>query len=371
MKIVISGGHLTPALAMIDHIQAQHPTDVLYFIGRRYSQDKNKQLSNEAKEVEQRGVKFFSYSAPKLGQNTPVATVLLAPRMVKATLAALWFFIRHRPDVFLSFGGYLAVPLAVAAAILGIPTVTHEQTKAAGFANQLIAKVARKVALSDAESKSFFPSGKTILTGNPLRPKLFEKQPTPAWYPSGISKPILYITGGNQGSEILNTTTQHVLRNLVSQWFVIHQCGNATQRWNYKAELEHQRKQLPTTLQKHYVVNEWVSEEELGWIYQHATVAIGRAGANTVAELIAHRLPAILVPLPFAHHDEQYKNAEYMKNLGGAEIILQKDLTTDYLLKTLNVMKKYHRTMRMHLAEVSNDQKSAEKLYSVLSSVVK
>jgi len=371
MKIALCGGHLTPALAVMDFVLAEHPEDTVMFIGRQFSQVATQQLSHEATEVEKRQVAFLAFSAPRFNHTPSLQHLLLIPQILIATVSGFFIFLKHRPDVFLSFGGYLALPLTVACTILGIPVVTHEQTKAVGFANQVIARLAQKVALANESSLKYVPKEKAIVTGNPLRPGLFKNQPRPTWLSSPITKPILYITGGNQGSEILNTTTQKALRSLVSYWFVIHQCGNQTQRRNYKQELEQARKQLPGTQHAHYVIKEWITEEEMGWIYQHAQVVISRAGANTVSELMAHHLPSILIPLPFAHHDEQLLNAQQMKEIGGAEIILQKDLTAANLLKTLQLLKKYHKTMAEHLTQVKTDVKASQKLYDILVSVTK
>lgn len=369
MKIALCGGHLTPALAVLDYIREQQPQDAVIFIGRHYSQDLNKQLSHEAAEVEQRAVPFVAYQAPRLNSTSIWQQLTLPIRMIGAIARGVVILLRHRPDVFLSFGGYLALPLTVSCNVLRIPVVTHEQTRAVGVANQIIGRLAKKIALTDKSSAKFFPQAKVVVTGNPLRTQLFKPQPKPNWVTSTTTKPILYITGGNQGSEILNTVTQQSLRSLAAQWLVIHQCGSPTQRRNYRQELEQARKQLPGTQQSQYVIKEWISEAELGWIYQHAQVVISRAGANTVSELIAHRLPAVLVPLPFSHHDEQLLNAAHMKELGGAEIILQKDLTSTQLLKTLQVVKKYQKTMRQQLAQVKPNLSASAKIYDLLTAV--
>lgn len=369
MKILISGGHLTPALAVIDYIQDQHPETKIIFVGRKFSQDKLKQPSNEAQEVKKREVPFVTLNAPRMSHDLPLNLVLRLPAFILATCSAINILLTQKPTVFLSFGGYLALPLALACYLLRIPIVTHEQTKAAGLANQIIGKLAQKVAISHSSSGRYFQAKKTILTGNPLRAALFKTQKRPNWLPTAPNKPLLYITGGNQGSEIINSITQQALRPLLSQWFVVHQCGNPTSQRNYKAELEQSFQRLSATLRGSYIVREWVNENELAWLYQHASVVISRAGANTVAELIAHHLPAILIPLPFARHDEQALNAQYMADLGGAEVLPQKELNSVTLLKKLAVVKKYHSTMKQHLSDTQTPADAAAKLYQVLIDV--
>lgn len=370
MKIAVCGGHLTPALAIIEYLQTHSSEDEVVFIGRQYSQDNLKQISHEARETAERKVPFFALNAPRLNAGLNWQSLVFIPHFIWAVITSFYLLLQIKPHVFLSFGGYVALPLSIAAAILRIPIVTHEQTRATGFSNQFIARLAQKVAISYPQSQKYFSAAKTVVTGNPLRTALFKPAPKPTWVPKS-AKPLLYITGGNQGSEILNMTTQHALRTLVANWLVIHQCGNPTLRRNYKTELEQSRKQLPATQQGNYVVKEWISEEELAWIYQHATMVVSRAGANTVSELIAHQLPAILIPLPFAHHDEQLLNAQYMSELGGAEIIHQKDLTPAKLLKTISTVKKYQKTLKINLAKIATNLDGAPKLFAVLKSVVK
>lgn len=370
MKILLSGGHLTPALAFIDYTHRHQTGDTLVFIGRAYSQEKLQQKSQEMKEVTARGVEFELLGAPRLQYLGPLEILKLGWRSFSSIFAAIGLFRKHQPDVFLSFGGYMAVPLAIAAFMLRIPIVTHEQTQTAGFANTLISRLATKIAVAYPAAQSLFPKHKTVVTGNLLRPALISPADrSPSWIGS-VPLPLLYVTGGNQGSEILNTTIMQALPQLTRSWFVIHQCGNPTLARNYLQELEAARSKLSVRAQKMFVIREWISDIELGWIYKHADCVIARAGANTVHELTALAIPSILVPLPFSHRDEQTINAKIIADQNGAILLPQKELNPHSLLINLEKVQKAGKSMRHALKGMHIEKNGDELLYQVVKQVV-
>ena len=202
MKILISGGHLTPALAFIDFAKANHPQDKIVFAGRQFSQDRLKQKAVERREVEARGVKFISFSSVSADLNTWLDIFIKPLKFISSLVKANKIFVQEKPDLFLSFGGYLAVPLAIMAKLRKIPIVTHEQTKVAGKATQFIGQMADKIAVSFEKTKYLNSLEKVVVTGNPLRPAIFnEKIKQPSWYKSDSNLPLLLIMGGNQGSK--------------------------------------------------------------------------------------------------------------------------------------------------------------------------
>ena len=155
MKIFMTGAHLTPALAMIDYIQLAHPNDQLVFLGRLYSQERLKQKAVEELEVKKRGVKFIPFAAVKF-VNSSVIDLILGVFTFPGTIGKARKILRQeKPDVLLSFGSYLAVPFVLAAKSLKIPVVTHEQTIAMGKANQFIANLADKVAISFPQTSQY------------------------------------------------------------------------------------------------------------------------------------------------------------------------------------------------------------------------
>lgn len=368
MTVLITGGHLTPALGYIDYVRQHHPTVKFLFVGREFSQLGQK--SQEQSEVEKRAVQFIAYNAPRLAVVRPLALIKYGFHFLASILSGLWLLLRHRPTVVLSFGGYVAWPIALASFLLGIPLVTHEQTLVAGQANRLIAHLAQAVAVSNTSSLQFFPRAKAVVTGNPLRMSLLisdKKARAPKWLTTAPTLPILYITGGNQGSYIINRTVQQILPQLTKEYLIIHACGNPSDQSDSYRELQRSAKRLPPAQQKNYYVRTWIPEDELLWLYSHCFAAISRAGANTVAELTLFQIPTIYIPLPFAKHNEQEQNVRPLADNGAAIVLPQTRLTPAHLLEQLQLIKKKHRQFQKQLIEFSPPVDGAEKLHHVVT----
>ncbi len=359
MKILLTGGHLTPALALIDYLKVHLPEAELVFVGREYAQS-NRQKAHERTEVQERNVPFFPIHSGKLGFANPVQLIGQSFRIIAATITSFVILLKLKPDICVSFGSYLAVPVTLAAWVLRIPVLTHEQTKTAGFANRVIGLMAKKIAIAYPESVPFFPRKKTLLTGNLVRERVLTQSNTkPEWITNKTVLPILYITGGSQGSEIINSTISQSLKRLLKGWCIIHQCGNPSAHRDYAAELRLSAAQLPSSLQQRYYVREWISDSDLAWIYTHATAIISRAGANSVEEIALRGIPAILIPLPFSLRDEQLHNALALSEKGQAMLLPQKDLNPETLLLTISQLTKKSRSIKESLSDYVSDSKTA------------
>lgn len=369
-RIIISGGHLTPALALIDYIQENRIETEITFLGRLFSQEIDKQESQEKKEVEKRGVKFVPYNAPRPQKNI-IKRIPFLFSFFLAYVKALFLMVKYRPHVFVTFGGYLAVPIAIAAWSLGIKVITHEQTVTAGEANKIISKFAKKIALSSEDSKKYFPKEKVVVTGNPIRPDLISAKPTrPSWAKDlSTEKPTLLITGGNQGSYIINTTISQVLPRIIRSWNVIHACGNPTNKINYKTELTKVKNSLHAAHRKNYIIKEWLSTPEMAWIYNIADGAISRSGANTVQELCFAQIPTIFIPLPFSKGNEQLLNAKTITDKKAGILLEQKNLSNETLFKEIQYLKKHQRSLRRKLEPLKPSANGATKLWELIDQI--
>jgi len=282
IKLVITGNHLTPAEALIEQL----PRDLkVYKLG-----DLN-------------GPKFKRYDwwHSVWGLFKLPGLILKAKAKLRKISAA----------VVVSFGGYSAVPVVWAAKILKIPILIHEQTFAAGLASKITGRLADVIAISWESSRQNFPKLKTVLTGNPLRGEILRVKRRP--------QPVIYITGGHQGSRVINKTVEQILPQLLQQFTVYHQHGK-----------------LPRpAVCEHYVTKAYFSAGELAKIYSQASLVIGRAGINTVMELAYLKIPAVLIPLPYTQRLEQDINARYLEKLGLAVILPQDRLTPASLLTAI------------------------------------
>lgn len=370
MKILISGGHITPALALIEYIQETSSEIEITFAGRKYSQTKQKQQSWEEIEIAKKNVTFVPFEAPKLITSSLADILSIVFTFPKSVIDALGIMLQQKPSVFVSFGSYQAVPLSLAAWLMRVPIVTHEQTKTIGVATKAIAPFAKKIAVSFKETVTELPKTKVVVTGNLIRRNLLNKTfDKPEWLKTTSRKPVLYVTGGNQGSEIINTTVGQVLSRLTKRWLVVHQCGNATAVRNYRSELEQLRNKLPPSQKSSYIIKEWLSEEELAWVYKQARVIVSRAGANTIQELQHYAIPSILIPLPFSRKDEQLIGAESLSKKGAAYLLHQKDLNPQSLVEALEVVEAQHSDMEEQLKKLPIKLDADKKLFDLIAQV--
>ena len=166
MKIVICGGHLSPALSLLE-VMPKH-VEVI-FIGRKYVFEKEKVLSLEYKVVKEKNIPFYPLTTGRFQRKFTLETI---PSLLKFPIGffqSITILRKEKPNVVVGVGGYISLPVCLAALLLGIPVVIHEQTQEAGFANKLISHFARKVCISWESSRKFFPEKKIVLTGNPIR----------------------------------------------------------------------------------------------------------------------------------------------------------------------------------------------------------
>lgn len=376
MKILITGGHLTPALALIDWIQEKKTQDEIIFVGRVYSQESLKQLAIEQKEVESRGVLFEPINAVKLGQESLIKFLLKPFKFLVSLIQAYQLLVKHQPDVIMSFGSYVAVPVVLMAKLLGVPIVAHEGTRVVGLANKIIFKHANQLALAFPNPLNFsekLQRNPSTVVGIPLRASIKEKKDLkqPSWMKEvSTQSKILLVMGGNQGSKVINQTIKENLSWLTKKFVVVHQCGRSNKKNNYKQELIASAKKQKIKPSR-YFVKSWIGAQDLSWLYQHATLAISRSGANSVQELTYHQVPAIFIPLPFAHFNEQLLNAQSLSSKKAAYLLKQDELNQDNLKTAIDEILSNQQQYKENLKTVASAlvTNASEKLYQILQKV--
>lgn len=330
--VFITGGHVTPAIALIEHIQKKHTWNVI-FLGRKKAMEGDNAVSYEYKEISSRGIPFESIIAGRLQRILTPYTLISFLKMPVGFVQSIMLFLKYRPVGVVSFGGYLAVPVALAARLFRVPVVTHEQTTKPGLANRIIAAMAEKVCVSWPGTETFFGE-KAVLTGNPIR-NVFFSPPQKAVV--STVHPIIFITGGSLGSHKINNAVKDIVGELVKNFTVVHQCGDSDLTNDYD-QLQALKKTLPNELSDRYIVQPHFQASDSAWLYMHATVVVSRSGANTVSELAYVGTPCILVPLKIAGSNEQYHNAMLLKNAGIAEIMMEDELSGTALFKLITNM---------------------------------
>lgn len=325
MKILIIGAHFTPAVAVIEELRKMDPSTKLVYVGRRSTQEGDSTESVESKILPTIGVKFISIITGRLQKNFSIYTIISLLKIPIGFLSAFVILLIEKPDVILSFGGYVGVPVVIVAWLFSIPIIIHEQTLIPGLANKISAFFADKIAISFKESESYDKS-KTILTGNPVREciKLAKNQ--------NIKRnlPTILITGGNQGSHIINTTIEKIIEKLTKIANVIHVTGD--NKFNDFEGLEQKQNDR-------YNVKKWIGDE-IGEVLAKTDLVICRAGINTLTELAYLSKPALTIPIPYLTGDEQNKNAKFFEKLGLVRILPQSKLSEKSLLENIKYMLK-------------------------------
>ncbi|OGK24833.1 hypothetical protein A3F58_00520 [Candidatus Roizmanbacteria bacterium RIFCSPHIGHO2_12_FULL_37_9b] len=332
MKILITGGHLGPALAIIAEIGNKAP---IIFVGRKYALEQEKTLSLEYKEIAKRNIPFYHLPA---GRFTRLLNLMSIYNVLKIPLGfyqALAVLTKIKPDLILSFGGYIGLPVCSIGFLLRVPIFIHEQTMKPGLANRLTGFFAKKIFISFPESRKYFPRSKVIVSGNPVRKAVLtiHRKPFDIKTTSDVvkkNKPVIYFTGGSLGSHSVNAHLEKVLPQILKNYIVIHQTGRIRHYNDYQRLME-KRSKLPTELKKNYYLRDYFYENELGYVYGTSNLVVGRSGANTVFELIAWRIPSIFIPLPWSANQEQLKHAQLFQKAGVAEIFQQSDNSENLL----------------------------------------
>jgi len=335
MKILITGGHLTPAIALIEELQQRNLSTNSYqivFVGRKFALEGEDTVSEEYKSIIARKIPFYSLTTGKLTRHFTKFTFISIVKIPLGLWQSFKIIQKEKPDIIMSFGGYIALPIALVAFPFRIPIITHEQTLTPGLANKIIAFFASKVCLSWPVNKKL--SSKIIYTGNPVRKSIFVKD-KPSFIKDLPDGKILYITGGNLGSHIINEVIAKSIRELLKEFVIIHQCGNS-QIYQDFGTLSFIKEKLPPDLINKYYLLPYIPDNQVGWVMQKADLVIGRAGANTVTELLVLGKVSLLIPLPWAGGNEQEKNAQMLENLGTAEIISQSNFSPESLLATVS-----------------------------------
>jgi len=333
MKVGIIGGHLTPALAVIEKLP--DTVEVVYF-GRKYAMEADNAVSLEYQAIHARGIHFVEFTTGRLQRTFTRHSITSLSKIPEGFKHARNLLKQENVDVVIGFGGYVSIPLCLSAKLLGIPVIIHEQTLGIGLANKIIAPFANAICISWEESKRFFPKKQQVLiTGNPLvasnlKESLFLKN-------FDRSHPLIVIVGGSQGAHVLNSAVEHSLASLLEKYTIIHQTGDAKQFGDYD-RLALKRLTLPIALQKRYSVEKFIDPSEIESIYKAADLVVGRAGINTVTNLLLLNKPALLVPIIVGQKNEQLTNALMFSNTGLGEVLEQEKLTPDIFLEKINHM---------------------------------
>jgi UDP-N-acetylglucosamine--N-acetylmuramyl-(pentapeptide) pyrophosphoryl-undecaprenol N-acetylglucosamine transferase len=315
MRVVFTGGgtggHVYPALTVAAALRGAHPEAELLYIGVKGKIDREL--------VAREGIDFLDVTAAPLRVGNPVGTLRGLSKLAAGTFESYSLLGRLRPDVVFATGGYGSVGVGLAARLRRLPLLVFLPDVAAGFAVKTLARIADRIAVTVEPALSVMPAAKTALTGYPVRPAFFAAQRAAARSQLGLdaSLPTLLVTGGSTGASAINAAVAEWAPRLLPSMQLFHISGRIDHAW-----LAESRERLPADLQARYHLHDYL-HEDMALALAAADLAVMRAGASTLGELPATRLPAVLIPGDFS---DQSVNARYLESEGAAVMLPQSRL---------------------------------------------
>lgn len=314
-RIVLTGGgtagHVTPNMALIPELQ-KLGYDV-HYVGSYNGIEK--------KLIEDMKVPYHGISSGKLRRYFDIKNFSDPFKVVKGLHEASHILKVLKPDIVFSKGGFVSVPVVLAAKRRHIPCIIHESDMTPGLANKIAIPCATKVCCNFEETMNHVPKEKCVLTGSPIRKELFEGNKVEALEFCNFKedKPTLLIIGGSLGSAAINKAIRENLDTLLKKFQIIHICG--------KEKLDTSLNNTPGYVQFEYV------KKELSSLLALSDVIVSRAGANAICELLALRKPNVLIPLSAnASRGDQILNAGSFEKSGYSVVIQEENLTNEALL---------------------------------------
>ncbi len=330
MRVLLTGGgtagHINPAIAIANYIKEKEPGSEFLFVGTMRGLEKNL--------VPKCGYDIKFIDVMGLRRSLSAQNIKVLAKYIKSIRDAKRIIKEFKPDVVIGTGGYVCAPVVKAASARKVPTLIHEQNVFPGLAIKMLSKKADITAISFPETESMMSAKNMVLTGNPLRPNLFEKHDIDilrAQY-GFDEKPIVLMFGGSLGAEKINEAlVEMITGNKISNFNLIASTG---ERLFDEVKKTLSDKGLDTEKLKNIKVLPYIYNMEE--IFFAADVVVGRAGAITVSEITALGKAAVLIPSPYVAHNHQEYNARYLEKNGAAKVVLENEVSGDKISKEIN-----------------------------------
>ncbi len=316
--IILTGGgtagHVTPNMALIPRLK-----ELGYSISYIGSYE-----GIEKKLIEEMAIPYYGIASGKLRRYFDLKNFSDPFRVLKGYNQAKKLLKKLQPDVVFSKGGFVAVPVVIAASRRQIPAIIHESDMTPGLANKLCIPFSTKICCNFPETVQQLPKEKAQLTGTPIRQELLagDKNAALSFCGFSVEKPVILIIGGSQGAAVINQYIRRILPKLLVDFQVVHLCG--------KGKLDKTFKDTAGYAQFEYI------QKELADLFAMADLVVSRAGANAICELHALRKPNLLIPLSArASRGDQILNARSFERQGYSMVLEEEEMTEDTLLASI------------------------------------
>lgn len=329
MKILLagggSGGPVNPVLAVAAEIKKSKPRAHFLFVGTRQGP--------ESKMVAEAGLDFESIPAARWRRYFTLKNIAAPFIFIAGLIKSVILVRKFRPDIMFSAGGFVAVPVAWTAWMMGAKVVIHQQDAQVGLANRLISPVASLITAAFQETAKQFYSGSGLpgrkikvaaeWVGNPVRPEIMKPNSSAAKkFNLNEKVPVLLILGGATGATQINDLVAKTIPDFVKSFQVVHQTGLGKNTATFKHPDYHPVEILPF--------------EMMASILQRADIVVSRAGLGTISELSALGKPSIIIPMPHTH---QEVNALILLHTRSALTLIRSQITPELLIKAVNMIK--------------------------------
>ena len=346
-KIAFTGGgtvgHVSVNLSLIP--TALEKGHQVFYIGSKNG------IEREMIESQLSNIKYYPISSGKLRRYLSFENAKDVFKVLKGILDARRVLKKEKPDLLFSKGGFVSVPVVIAARSLNIPTIIHESDLTPGLANKISLKFSKKIYTTFEDTLKYLPKDKADFVGATMREDLKEGNQQKGYEITGFDsdKKVLLVMGGSLGSKKLNDIIRENLEALLHDYQIIHLTGHGLVDESYK--------------QKGYIQYEFV-KEELTHLLSITDTVVSRAGSNAIYEFLTLRIPMLLIPLGLDQsRGDQIDNAKYFESKGYGKMIPEDQLTQFKLLEQLKQIES-HRTDITHQMESYKESYTKEDLFN-------
>ncbi len=350
-KILLTGGgtagHVTPNIALLPSLKK-----LGYEIKYMGSYD-----GIEKKLIEELGIEYIGISSGKLRRYWSLKNFTDPFRVIKGFSEAKKYMKEYKPDIVFSKGGFVSVPVVLAADKYKIPVIIHESDMTPGLANKIAIPHAQKICHNFPETAQYLPKGKSVLTGSPIRKELLSGNKELGLHMCNFTadKPIIMVIGGSLGAVAVNQIVRDSLDILLKDFQIVHLCG--------KGKIDESLNNKAGYIQFEYIKN------ELKDLFAMSDIIISRAGANAICEILALKKPNLLIPLSArASRGDQILNAESFRKQGFSLVLDEDTLTKELFIDTVhqlyNEKNSYKETM-----ENASSQDSIETIIELIETL--
>ena len=321
MKAIVvaggTGGHIYPAVAIINKIKEQEPDSEFLYIGTTNRMEKDI--------VPKLDIPFVGIEMKGLNRKNIFSNIKVLKLFFKAVKEAKKIIKDFGPDIVIGAGGYITAPVLYAAHKLKIPVLIHEQNSVPGVSNKFISKFADLICVSLPNSLKLFPKDKVVYTGNPRSEEIMkvEKKLKSSLGFKQNEKLVVFVMG-SLGSTTMTTKLKELIPSFEDKNYqVLIITGNGYYNDYKDIDLPNNCKLLPFM-------------SDLICLLKDSNLIVSRAGASTISEITAIGLPAILVPSPFVTNNHQYKNAKELEDQGACVIVSESEFSKDRILTEID-----------------------------------